>query len=210
MEQQHSHHYLGRARRFYDHATPPAAVAPGDTSPTIGHNKFGFTFEQYGPRVPAVIISPWIPKNVVDHRLYDHSSIPATLEELFGLASMTARDSAANTVLPLLSLVAARTDTPTALPAPPSSPAAGMLSLAIAPSAAYTQLTPSRPNDSVNDGSLPVVIHAAMRQDIELSRPEQRDTIIAKVATIKTRSDAAAYLSGVAAKRSTAEAYAAN
>jgi phospholipase C len=146
----------------------------------------------------------------VDHRLYDHSSIPATLEELSGLASMTARDSAANTVLPLLSLVAARTDTPTALPAPPSSPAAGMLSLAIAPSAAYTQLTPSRPNDSVNDGSLPVVIHAAMRQDIELSRPEQRDTIIAKVATIKTRSDAAAYLSGVAAKRSAAEAYAAN
>jgi phospholipase C len=195
---------------FYDHATPPAAVAPGDTSPTIGHNKFGFTFEQYGPRVPAVVISPWIPKNVVDHRLYDHSSIPATLEELFGLASMTARDSAANTVLPLLSLAAPRTDAPTTLPAPASSPAAGMLSMAIAPSAAYTQLTPSRPNDSVNDGSLPVVIHAAMRQDIELSPPEQRDTIIAKVATIKTRSDAAAYLAGVAAKRSAVEAHAAN
>jgi phospholipase C len=76
--------------------------------------------------------------------------------------------------------------------------------------AAYAQLTPSRPNDSVNDGSLPVVIHAAMRQDIELSPPEQRDTIIAKVATIKTRSDAAAYLSRVAAKRSAAEAHAAN
>ena len=53
---------------FYDHVTPPAAVAPGDTSPSAGHNKNGFTFEQYGPRVPAVVISPWIPKNVVDHR----------------------------------------------------------------------------------------------------------------------------------------------
>ena len=77
---------------FYDHATPPAAVAPGDTSPSTGHNKYGFTFEQYGPRVPAVVISPWIPKNIVDHRLYDHSSIPATIEKLFGLDPMTARD----------------------------------------------------------------------------------------------------------------------
>jgi phospholipase C len=74
--------------------------------------------------------------------------------------------------------------------------------MSIAPSAAYAQLTPSRPSESVNDGSLPVVIHAAMRQDIELSPPEQRETIIAKVATIKTRSDAAAYLASVSAKRS--------
>lgn len=42
--------------------------------------------------------------------------------------------------------------------------------MAIAPSAAYTQLTPSRPNDSVNDGSLPVVIHAAIRQDMNSPR----------------------------------------
>jgi hypothetical protein len=49
-----------------------------------------------------------------------------------------------------------------------------------------------------------------MRQDIELSPPEQRDTIIAKVATIKTRSDAAAYLASVAAKRTAAENHAGN
>ena len=195
---------------FYDHATPPAAVAPGDTSPSTGHNKYGFTFEQYGPRVPAVVISPWIPKNIVDHRLYDHSSIPATLEKLFGLDPMTARDSAAATVLPLLSLDAPRTDTPTTLPSPASSPAAEMLSMPIEVSAAYSHLTLSRPNESANDGSLPVVIHSAMRQDIELSPPEQRDTIIAKVATIKTRSDAAAYLASVTAKRSAAVDHVAN
>ena len=55
-----------------------------------------------------------------------------------------------------------------------------------------------------------MVIQAAMWRDIELSPPEQRGTIIAKVATIKTRSDTAANLSGVAAKRSGAEAHAAN
>jgi len=190
---------------FFDHVMPPPAVAPGDTAPSAGHNKYGFTFQQYGPRVPAIVVSPWIPKNIVDHRLYDHSSIPATLEQLFAMDSMTERDGAANTVLPLLSLDAARDDTPTTLPSPSSSPADGTLSMAIAPSAAYSQLTPSRPHDSVNDGSLPVIIHAAMRQDIELSPPDQRDTIIAKVAAIKTRSDAAAYLAGVSAKRSAAE-----
>ncbi len=187
---------------FFDHAIPPAAVAPGDTTPTVPHNKYGFTFEQYGPRVPAVVISPWIPKNVVDHRLYDHSSIPATLERLFGMDPLTERDRAANALLPLLSLSAARDDTPTRLPSPVSSPTNEMLSMVVTPSASYSQLAPTRPHDSVNDGSLPVIIQAAMRQDIELSPPEERNNIIAKVATLQTRSDAAAYLAGVSAKRS--------
>ena len=43
-----------------------------------------------------------------------------------------------------------------------------------------------------------------MRQDIELSSPEERNRIIAKVAALKTRSDAA-YLAGVAAKRNAAK-----
>jgi phospholipase C len=187
---------------FYDHAIPPAALAPGDTTPSTGHNKYGFTFEQYGPRVPALVISPWIPKNVVDHRLYDHASIPATLEKLFEMDSMTKRDAAASTLLPLFSLDAARDDTPNTLPSPVSSPATEMLSAAAAPVARSSQLHPSRPHDSVNDGSLPVIIQAAMRQDIELSPPAERDSIIAKVAALKTRSDAAAYLTAVSAKRS--------
>jgi phospholipase C len=187
---------------FYDHVAPPAAVAPGDTMPATGHNKFGFTFAQYGPRVPAVVISPWIPRNVVDHRLYDHASIPATVGKLFGLNSMTARDASANTVLALLSLDSARGDAPTTLPSPAGgSAAAGAFAMAIAPAAAYSQPVASRPNDSVNDGNLPVVLHAAMRQDIELSRPDQREAIIRKVATIKTRSEAASYLASVSAKR---------
>ncbi len=45
-----------------------------------------------------------------------------------------------------------------------------------------------------------------MRQDIELSSPEERNRVIAKVAALKTRSDAAAYLAGVAAKRNAAKA----
>ena len=189
---------------FFDHAIPPVAVAPADTNPSISHNKYGFAFDRLGPRVPAVVISPWIAKNVVDHRLYDHSSIPATFEKLFGMDPLTQRDRAANSLLPLLSLDAAREDTPTTLPSAVSSPASGRPSMLTAPSASYPQTGPARPHDSVNDGSLPVVIHSAMRQDIELSPPEERDAIIAKVAALKTRSDAAAYLAAVSAKRSAA------
>jgi phospholipase C len=189
---------------FFDHAVPPAAVAPGDTTPSIGHNQFGFTFEQYGPRVSAVIVSPWIPKNTIDHRLYDHSSIPATLEKLFGMDPLTARDRAANTVLSLLSLDTARDDAPASLPSPASSPAAPMLAMAASPAAGYSQPNPSRPLDGVNDGSLPVIIHAAMRQDIELSPPAERGAIIARVAALRTRADAAAYLAAVSAKKTAA------
>jgi phospholipase C len=191
---------------FFDHVPPPAAVAPSDTAPTGGHNKYGFTFERYGPRVPAVVISPWIPKNVVDHRPYDHSSVPRTVEELFGIAPLTERDRAANSVLSLLSLDIARDDTPSTLPSPANLPGSEMLSMMRAASRSYAQSTASRPQDSVNDGNLPVILQAAMRQDIELSPPEERDTIIAKVAALKTRGDAAAYLAGVSVKRTATRA----
>jgi len=47
---------------FYDHVAPPSAVAPGDAGPGSTYNKHGFTFEQLGVRVPAVVVSPWIPQ----------------------------------------------------------------------------------------------------------------------------------------------------
>jgi phospholipase C len=180
---------------FFDHVVPWPAVAPGDTSPGGGHNTHGFTFQQYGPRVPAVIISPLIPKNTIDHGLYDHTSIPATIEQLFALAPLTNRDRAANTVLPLLALAAPR-NTPAFLPFPTPP----LVVPAAAPMAFAPSLT-ARPHDSVNDGNLPVVIQAAMRQEIELSPPGERGDIIARVAGLKTRADAANYLNQVVAKR---------
>lgn len=78
---------------FYDHVAPGSAPAPGDTTPGSTFNEFGFNFELYGVRVPAVIVSPLIPRNVIDHRLYDHTSIPASLEAVFGLDPLTKRDA---------------------------------------------------------------------------------------------------------------------
>jgi phospholipase C len=106
---------------FYDHVQPPAAVAPGDPASDPSNQQHGFGFTQLGVRVPAVVISPWIAKGVIDNTTYDHSSIPATLERLFGFRSMTARDSAANDLLHLFTQRVARGDAPMTLPEPAES-----------------------------------------------------------------------------------------
>src|SRR5207253_3461968 len=108
---------------FYDHVAPPAAVPPGDEPKNRNTNQWGFKFDRYGVRVPAVVVSPLIQKNSIDHRLYDHSSIPATIEKLFGLKALTQRDANANNLTPLLSLTTPRTDTlRLAAPAPAAIP----------------------------------------------------------------------------------------
>ena len=101
---------------FYDHLPPPKTVSPGDsiTDPANNHNNFDFT--QLGVRVPAVVCSPWIPRNLIDHGSYEHASVPSTVEKLWDLPHMTARDAHANDLTSLLSLPVPRTDAPTTLP----------------------------------------------------------------------------------------------
>jgi phospholipase C len=182
---------------FYDHAIPPAAVSPGDTAPSNKYNRYGFTFEQHGPRVPAIVISPLVPKNVIDHRLYDHASIPATIEAAFGIGYLTQRDAKANSLNALLSLKAPRSDTPATLPSS---------SIAVARRAVMDMSAPDlssavvqNPEGTVNEGTLPAIIHSALRQDLELS-PEQRPAILARVSSIETREQARQYLAEVQTK----------
>ncbi len=49
-----------------------------------------------GPRVPAIIISPYAKRRHVDHTLYDTTSILKFIETRWGLAPLGARDAAAN------------------------------------------------------------------------------------------------------------------
>jgi phospholipase C len=110
---------------FYDSVAPHAATSPDDGSPST-YNQWGFTFGQLGVRVPAVVVSPWIAAHTVDHTVYDHPSVPATIERLFGLPNLTARDVTANDVTPLFTEAHPRTDAPARLnnPAPPAARAA--------------------------------------------------------------------------------------
>lgn len=114
---------------FYDHvAPPPSAKLPGPvpnpdglTSPAHDDPPYApnFAFDRLGLRVPAVIASPLIARQV-DHTLYQHTSVLATLKEIFGLTNfLTERDRSAKSFKGLFALAEARTDTPLTLPRAP-------------------------------------------------------------------------------------------
>jgi phospholipase C len=106
---------------FYDHVVPPATVHPGDSVTDPGNNHNNFDFQQLGVRVPTIIVSPLLPKGTIDHTVYDHTSVLATIEKLFKLSSLTKRDAKAETLNHLLKLSAPRIDTPAVLPNPADS-----------------------------------------------------------------------------------------
>jgi phospholipase C len=103
----------------FDHVVPPPCSpnAPDGFSASANDTGTGmpFAFDRLGVRVPAILISPWIPKaTVVDGRTFEHASIPATVTKRFlgSYAQRTAREAAADTFLDLLSLDAMRQDCP--------------------------------------------------------------------------------------------------
>jgi len=67
---------------FYDHVAPPAV------------DNFGF-----GPRVPLVIISPWVRSGYVDHTTLEFSSVLKFVEERFDIDPLTARDAQSNDLI---------------------------------------------------------------------------------------------------------------
>ncbi|MDQ3678967.1 MAG: alkaline phosphatase family protein [Actinomycetota bacterium] len=100
---------------LFDHEPPPLRVpapAPMRKDPLslgllsrravsffVERRSTRFGFRMLGPRVPAVVVSPLIPAGTVDDRLYEHSSVVATLRHLFapGALPLTARDEWAAT-----------------------------------------------------------------------------------------------------------------
>jgi phospholipase C len=94
---------------FYDHVTPPRAVAPDD-------NIAEFAFDQYGPRVPALLVSPRLPKTE-QHKVLDHTSLLRFVIDNFGLSLATPdalgrRVAAATAILDGIPPCPLRTDLP--------------------------------------------------------------------------------------------------
>src|SRR6185369_7478314 len=101
---------------IYDHVPPPACTPDGYVASA---NDTGtgreFRFDRLGVRVPAILISPWIPKDtVVSGRVFEHASIPATVTNFFlkNYEQRSVREKAADTFLDLLTLSKMRTDAP--------------------------------------------------------------------------------------------------
>jgi len=99
---------------IYDHVPPPACTPDGYSAKgTDTGTGVPFNFDMLGVRVPAVLVSPYIPKgtivpgteDTVRGRIFEHASIPATVTNFFlrGDAKRTEREKRANTFLDLLS-----------------------------------------------------------------------------------------------------------
>ncbi len=89
---------------FYDHVPPPSAVPPDDQTQE-------YLFDRLGPRVPALLISPWVRAQVC-HAQFDHTSVLRYLIEKWELGPLGHRAAAANTIGEALDLHAGpRTDT---------------------------------------------------------------------------------------------------
>ncbi|MGH2458856.1 MAG: alkaline phosphatase family protein [Chloroflexota bacterium] len=82
---------------FYDKVSPPVGVPNPDGRDSVNPS---FDFTRLGVRVPAVLVSPFVEPATVDSTVYEHASIPATLNRIFDLGAnsfLTRRDAAANT-----------------------------------------------------------------------------------------------------------------
>ncbi|HLG13574.1 MAG TPA: alkaline phosphatase family protein [Blastocatellia bacterium] len=172
---------------FPDHEPPPAATPPGDKAKNSDVNTYGFKFDRYGVRVPAVIVSPFVPKGNVDNKVFDHSSISALLHSLFATRLLTERDKAAN--IPTLKLESApRSDCPTTLPdvytfpsdvsrrAEPVEPSAEMLA-----------------EPMIETGLAAGFLYILRKAELELSPPEQHPAIMQAFAQLKTKGDVLNY-----------------
>ena len=186
---------------FFDHVPPPVAIPPGDQpSPNYGHN--GFDFSQLGVRVPAIVVSPYTPAGLIDHAVHDHSSVPASLEKLFGLAPLTDRDRAASPLTAMFPLAAPRSDTPPSLPNPANSgvpDCEGSLEEKLAASVA----SPGRLAERVDDALVGFVQVAVARQlhmaarvagDLESAVASEGDRLLSTYQAITTKLDAAKFI----------------
>ena len=79
----------------FDHVPPPTAVAPDDSKAQFSVGKLD-PFTRFGPRVPTVVVSPYVEAGTVFRSPgvpHDHTSILASLRDwIFGSRKVTAKE----------------------------------------------------------------------------------------------------------------------
>ncbi|TMM13703.1 MAG: hypothetical protein E6G01_14205 [Actinobacteria bacterium] len=106
---------------FYDHVPSPAAPAPDSIPPPSGSGPW--TFNNYGIRVPAIVVSPYAKPHFVSKVVNDHTSILRFIELRFGLSTLTNRDAHANPMLEFFNFSHPAFASPPTLPPAPIDPA---------------------------------------------------------------------------------------
>lgn len=176
---------------LFDHVKPPSAVPPGDAESATPP----FKFDRLGVRVPAVIVSPYIPKGTIVHDVFDHTSIIATARKLFlaGKSNtwLTERDRNANTFEGCLTLATARTDKPS-IPEPSGAGASSAMAAAAA--------LPSSESQSNGDRKLSELQQVGLVQMISLETHKAKKNSQDGTIVPKTEQEAAKYLQDVQAR----------
>lgn len=173
---------------FYDSVPPPTSYAPNDGSPST-YNTNGFDFKTYGVRVPAVVVSPYIPAGSVWPAIYDHTSILKTLELWLGLPALTQRDQFANGITSdnVRLTPTPRMDCPVTLNNPAALPATPR-------PAVETRLISAAPQPLPESGNTRGFLTIALKTELELSsgNPQKRAAIIEAYRNLKTGAEAKA------------------
>jgi phospholipase C len=112
---------------YYDHVPPPAAILPDSTPPMLSSSNQPGTYGLYGPRVPAVVVSPYAKAHEVTNVVHDHTSVLSTIAAKWNLPALTYRDANAATLADFLDLSHMTFAEPPVLAAP-ANPNAGLLS----------------------------------------------------------------------------------
>jgi phospholipase C len=102
---------------FYDHVPSPRAPAPDAIKPVLNPGDEPGGYDQYGIRVPAVVVSAYSKPHAVTNVLHDHTSILREIERTWNLPALTYRDANANDLRDFLDLRHPALQTPPALAA---------------------------------------------------------------------------------------------
>ena len=183
---------------FYDHQSPPATVPTGDDSKYANPN-YSFLFDRLGIRVPAIVVSAYTGKGMIigndpgdPGTVFDHTSVLATVGKLFGLAPLTQRDRAANTLEVAINLATPRllpTEALTALPNP-----AADAGVAGAAGPAQIFAANARAPLSANQRTMAAL---ALACELQISPPDIHAALISNHQKIVEQKDAADYIQKV-------------
>lgn len=177
---------------LYDHVPPPA-LDPAHPDGNVDKDT-GFKFDRLGIRVPAILVSPWVPAgSVIDGRIFEHASIPATVTNFFidpNFANRTQREQAADTFLDLLSLDEPRTDAfhfEVGNAASPHIPASAQIERIAVPQPPPGSSNPNRPVSGL------LQEHVMHIHEVEMTLPPEKQTGI-DITKIRTMGEAGDYI----------------
>ena len=186
---------------FYDHQSPPATVPTGDDS-AYANSAYSFLFDRLGIRVPAIVVSAYTAKGAIigndpndPSTVFDHASVLATVEKLFGLAALTKRDGAANTLEVAINLAVARLSPSEALTQLPKPAADAAVASAADPNTMFA--ADAKAPLSANQKTMAAL---ALACEMKITPPNYHAALVSNHQKMVEQKDAADYIQKVADK----------